>query len=84
MLVIEEFGVVEIMTFDLGRGSLRNGEKFLDRGLASANPEAFVAFPQSFRDGTGQGLASGLGDGLGQTVGFRVLDIQAHGGSTLL
>jgi hypothetical protein len=28
--VIEEFGVVEIGTFDLGRGTLRDGEKFLD------------------------------------------------------
>jgi hypothetical protein len=82
--VVEEFGVVEIGTFDLGRGSLSDGEKFLDGGLASADPEAFVAFPQSFSDGTGQGLAGGFGNRLGQTVGFRVFDIQAHGVSTLL
>jgi hypothetical protein len=82
--VIEEFGVVEIGTLDLGRGSLGDSEKFLDGGLASADPEAFVAFPQSFSDGTGQGLAGGFGNGLGQTVGFRVFDIQAHGVSTLL
>jgi hypothetical protein len=76
--------VVEIGTFDPDRGSLSNGEQFLDRGLASTDPEAFIAFPQSFRDGTGQGLACGLGNGLGQTVGFRVFDIQAHGLSTPL
>jgi hypothetical protein len=69
-LVIEEFGVVEIGTFDLGRGSLGDGQKFLDGGLAAAALEAFVAFPQSFCDGTGQGLACSLGNGLGQTVGF--------------
>jgi hypothetical protein len=50
--VIKEFGVIEIGTFDVGRGSLGDGEKFLDAGLASAALQAFIAFPQSLSDGT--------------------------------
>ncbi len=81
--IIEEFGVVEIGTFDLDRGSLGDGEEFHNGGPAATALEPFIAFPQSFGDGTGQSLAGGLGNGLGQTVGFRVLTIQAPGVSTL-
>ena len=35
----------------------------------------------SFRDPFGLG---GLGDRLGETVGFRILDVEAHGASSLL
>jgi hypothetical protein len=76
--------VIQIRTFDLGGGALGDGEKLLNGGLAPAGLEAFVAFPQSFLDGTSHGLAGGLGNGLSKTVGFRIFDIEAHGVSILL
>ena len=44
--------------------------------------ETFIALPQSFCDGAGHRFAGGLGDRLCETVGFRVLDVEAHGVST--
>ncbi len=35
MFVIQEFGVIEIGTFDKGRGPLRNREEFLNGGWPS-------------------------------------------------
>jgi hypothetical protein len=59
-------------------GALGDGEKFLNGGLATAGLEAFVAFPQSFLDGTSHGLAGGLGDRPSETVGFRILETLAR------
>jgi hypothetical protein len=82
--VIKEFGVIEIRTFGLGGGALGDGEKFLNRGLATAGLKAFVAFPQSFLDGTSDGLSGCIGNGLSETMGLRIFDIEANGMSILL
>lgn len=71
--------MVEIGAFHLRRGSLGDGEKFLDGSFALAVLEAFVPLPQSCDDGPRQRLASSLGNGLGQAMGFRIFDIQAQG-----
>jgi hypothetical protein len=66
----------------MGGGSLGDGEKLLDRGLAPAALEALIAFPQSFGDNMGHGLPRRLGNRLGETVSLRVFDIQSHGSSS--
>ena len=77
MFVVEEFGVIEIRPFDLGGGPLRDGKQFLDGSLASMALEAFVAFPQGFRDNISHRLAGGFGNGLSEAMGFRVFDVEA-------
>ena len=76
--------MIEIRTLDMGGCALGNrpdvgGERF---GIAPL--ETLVALPESFGDGLGHGFAGGLGDRLGETVGFRILDVEAHGVSSLL
>ena len=75
--------MIKARSLNLGGGTLGDGQKFLEGGLAATALEPLKAFPLSFRDGASHGLAGGLGNGLRKAVGFRVLDIEGHGTSTL-
>ena len=70
--------MIEVRVLDLGRGALRDGQQFLQRGFALAALKLFVAFAKSFRDYAGHRLAGGFGDGLSEAVGFRVFDVEGH------
>jgi len=53
MFVIQEFGVIEIGTFDKSRGPLRNREEFFNGGLPTLALKTLVAFPQCLGDNHG-------------------------------
>ena len=76
--------MIEIRTLDVGGCALGNSPDFGGERFGIAPLETFIALPQSFRDGTGHRFAGGLGDRLGETVGFRILDVEAHCASSLL
>ena len=84
VLVVEEFGVIEIGALDMGGGSIRDGPDVGGEGFGIAPVEALVAFAQRLGDGAGQGLAGGLCNGLGEPVGFRIFDAEARCISFLL
>jgi hypothetical protein len=76
--------MIQIRTLDVGGCALGNRPDVGGERYGIAPLETFVALPQSFRDGAGHRFAGGLGDRLGETVGFRILDVEAHGASSLL
>jgi hypothetical protein len=84
MFIVEKLGMIEIWTLDVGGCALGNSPNVGGERFRIARLETFIALPQSFRDDAGHRLARRLGDCLGESVGFRVLDIEAHGGSSLL
>ena len=75
---------MQTRTLDVGGCALGNSSDVGSERFGIAPLETFIALPQSFGDGAGHRFASGLGDRLGETVGFRILDVEAHGDSSLL
>jgi len=84
MFVVQEFGVIEIRSVDMGGRSLGNGQQFLDGSLALLVLQAFIAFPESFYHGAGHGFPGLLNDCLYETMGFRILYVQTQGVSGFL
>src|SRR5471030_3148130 len=82
--IVEELGMIEIGTLDVSGSAPGDGPDVGGENFGIALLEAFIAFPQRFRDRAGHRFAGGLGDSLGKTVGFRVFDIEAHGISIFL
>ena len=76
MFVVQELCMIEIRTLDVGGCALGNSSDVGSERFGIAPLEAFIALPQSFRDGAGHRFASGLGDRLGETVGFRILTLR--------
>ena len=76
--------MLEVWTLDMsgsapGDSTDVSGERFRIALLGS-----LISFPQSFPDDVSHRFTSSLSDGLGESVGFRILDIEAHGLSTIL
>jgi hypothetical protein len=84
VFVVQELSMIEIRTLDVGGCALGNSPDVGGERFGIAPLETFIALPQSFRDGAGHRFAGGLGNRLGETVGFRILDVEAHGASSLL
>ena len=76
--------MIQIRTLDVGGCALGNRPDVGGERFGIARLETFIAFPQSFNNGAGDRFARGLGDRLGETVGFRILYIEAHDVSSLL
>jgi hypothetical protein len=56
--------MIQIGTLDVSGSALGDGPDVGGENFGIAPLEAFIAFPQGFRDGAGHGFAGGLGYGV--------------------
>src|SRR5690349_14240551 len=78
MLVVQEFGVIEVRAVEMGGGSPRDRQELLDARPPASPFEPGEPLPQGLGDGAGHGLAGGACDPLGEPVGLWILDVKAH------
>jgi hypothetical protein len=78
MLVVQEFGMVDVGMFDMRGGPLGDRQELFDARPGASLFESRQPLPQGFGDDAGHCLAGGARDLLREAMGLRILDVQAH------
>jgi hypothetical protein len=78
MLVVQEFGMVDVGTFDMRGGPLGDRQELLDAGPGASPFEPDEPLPQGLGNDTGHRLAGCARDLLRKSMGLRILDVKAH------
>jgi hypothetical protein len=78
MLVIQEFGMIDVGMFDMRSGPLGDRQELLDARPRASPFEPGQSLPQGFGDDAGHRLAGGARDLLRESMGLRILDVKAH------
>jgi hypothetical protein len=72
VLIVEELGVVEIRSLDMGRRALRDYPKIGRKRVWITFLQTLISLPKSFSDNTSERLTCCLGDSLGEAVRLGV------------
>ena len=78
MLVVQEFRMVDVGTFDMRGGSLGDRQELLDAYPRASPFEPGQPLPQGLGDDAGHRLAGGARDLLREAMRLRILDVKAH------
>jgi hypothetical protein len=84
MFVIQEFSMINVWAFDIGRGPFRDRAEFLYPGLSLEAWQTLKAFSQSFSHHMGHGFSGFLSYRCRETMRLRILDVKRPHGDLFL